>query len=92
MTLFISEKWFGGLLDPSGDVSVIAARHWPKSWPCQPSAGDLQWVGATHGPLHSAHPIHYRDEERHSGLSLCLTQSSGQSARKTSIRMCGTIL
>jgi hypothetical protein len=44
MTLFLNEKWFGGLLDTGADVSVIAARHWPKSWPCQPSAADLQGV------------------------------------------------
>jgi hypothetical protein len=31
-------------------VSVIAGRHWPKSWPCQHSADDLQGVGAAHGP------------------------------------------
>jgi hypothetical protein len=49
MTLFLNEKWFLGLLD-----SVIAARHWPESWPCQPSAADLQGVGATHGPLQTA--------------------------------------
>jgi hypothetical protein len=42
MTLFLNEKWFGGLLDTGADVSVVAARHWPKSWPCQPSADDLQ--------------------------------------------------
>jgi hypothetical protein len=42
---------FWGLLDTGADVSVVSARHWPKSWPCQPSAADLQGVGATHGPL-----------------------------------------
>jgi hypothetical protein len=55
--LFLNEKQFGGLLDTGGDVSVIAARHWSKSWPCQPSAADLQWVGAAHGPLQSAQQI-----------------------------------
>jgi hypothetical protein len=55
-------------LDTGADVSVIAARHWPKSWPCQPSAADLQGVGATHGPLQSAQHIRWRDKEGHSGL------------------------
>jgi hypothetical protein len=68
MTLFLNEKWFGGLLDTGADVSVIAARHWPKHWPCQPSASDLQGVGAVHSPLHSAQQICWRDVEGHSGL------------------------
>jgi hypothetical protein len=54
MTLFLNEKWFGGLLDTEVDFSVTAARHWLKSWPCQSSAADLQGLGATHGPLQSA--------------------------------------
>jgi hypothetical protein len=45
MTLFLHEKWFGGLLDTGADVSVIAARHWPKSWPCQPPAANLKGEG-----------------------------------------------
>jgi hypothetical protein len=49
MTLFLVEKQFGGLLDTGADVSVIAARHWPKSWPCQPSVPDMQGVRAARG-------------------------------------------
>jgi hypothetical protein len=55
-------------LDIGADVSVIAAAHWSKSWPCQPSASNLQGVGATHDPLQSAQQICWRDEEGHSGL------------------------
>jgi hypothetical protein len=62
MTLILNEKWFCGLLDLVL-TSVIAARHWPKSWPCQPSAADLQGVGAAHGPLQSAQQIHWKDEQ-----------------------------
>jgi hypothetical protein len=68
MTLFLNEKWFSGLLDTGADVSEIAARHWPESWPCQPSAADLQGVGAAHGPLQSSQQICWRDEEGQSGL------------------------
>jgi hypothetical protein len=50
MTLFLNEKQFWGLLDTGADVSVIAARHWPKSWPCQPSAANLQGVGPLMAP------------------------------------------
>jgi hypothetical protein len=50
MTLFLSKKWFGGLLDTGADVSVVATRHWPKSWPCQPSVADLQGVGPLMAP------------------------------------------
>jgi hypothetical protein len=57
MTLFLNEKWFWGLLDTGADVSVIAARHWAKSCPCQPSAADLLGVGAAHGRLQSAQQI-----------------------------------
>jgi hypothetical protein len=32
-TLFLNGKWFLGLLDTGAYVSVVAARHWPKSWP-----------------------------------------------------------
>jgi hypothetical protein len=39
-----------GLLETGADVSVIAARHWPKSWPCKPSAADLQGVGPLMAP------------------------------------------
>jgi hypothetical protein len=35
MTLFLNEKWILGLLDTGADVSVVAATHLPKSWPCQ---------------------------------------------------------
>jgi hypothetical protein len=28
---FLNERCFWGLLDTGADVSVIAARHWPKS-------------------------------------------------------------
>jgi hypothetical protein len=42
MTLFFNEKCFVGLLDTGADVSVIAARHWPKSWLCHHSAANLQ--------------------------------------------------
>jgi hypothetical protein len=83
MTLFLNEKWFWGLLDIGADVSVIAAQHWPKSLPCQPSAADLQGVGAAHGPLQSAQQIHWRDEEGH---SLCLRESASQSVGKRCIR------
>jgi dUTPase len=68
MTFFLDEKWFGGLLNTDADVSVIAARHWPKRWACQPSAAGLQGVKATHGPLQGAQQIHWRDDEEHSGL------------------------
>jgi hypothetical protein len=68
MTLFLNEKRFWGLLDTGADVSVIVARHWPKSYPCQPSAVNLQGVAAAHGPLQSAQQICWRDEEGHSGL------------------------
>jgi hypothetical protein len=68
MTLFLNEKWLWGLLNTGAEVSVIAARHWPKNWPCQPSSANLQWVGAAHGPLQSAQQICWRDEEGHSGL------------------------
>jgi hypothetical protein len=68
MTLFLNEKRFRGLLGTGADVSVIAARHWPKIWPCQPSVAVLQGVGAAHGPLQSAQQICWRDEEGHSGI------------------------
>jgi hypothetical protein len=61
-------KKFWGLLDTGADVSVIAAKHWPKSWSCQPSAAHLQDVRATHSPLQSAQQIRWRDEEGHSGV------------------------
>jgi hypothetical protein len=49
-TWFLNEKWFGGLLETGADVSVVAAGHWPKSWPCQPSAADLQGEGPLMAP------------------------------------------
>jgi hypothetical protein len=55
-------------LETGADVFEIAAEPWSKSWPCQPSAPDLQGVGATHDPLQSAQQIHWRDEEGHPGL------------------------
>jgi hypothetical protein len=64
MTLFLNEKWFLGLLDTGADVSVVAARHWPKSWPCQPSAAYLQGIGTTQ----NAQQVCWRNEEGHSGL------------------------
>jgi hypothetical protein len=83
MTLFLNEKLFGGFWILVL-ISVIAARHWPKSWPCQPSAADLQGVGAAHGPLQSAQQIGWRNKDGHSGLfcSLCLEQSSSQSGEE----------
>jgi hypothetical protein len=54
---------FWGILDTIANVFVVAARHWPKSWPYQPSAVNLQGVGATYGPLQSAQQICWRDEE-----------------------------
>jgi hypothetical protein len=54
MSLLLNEKCFVGLLDTGADVSVVAARNWPKRWPCKPSAADLQGVVATHGSLQSA--------------------------------------
>jgi hypothetical protein len=68
MTLFLIEKQFGGLLDTGADVSVIAARHWPKSWPCQPSAANLQGVRGYSWLPQSAQKIHWRDEEGQSEL------------------------
>jgi hypothetical protein len=64
MTLFLNEKCFLGLLDTGAEVSVIAAR----CWPCQPSAPNLQGVGAIHGLLKRVQQICWRDEEGHSGL------------------------
>jgi hypothetical protein len=70
MTLFLKEKQFLGLLDTGADVSVIAARHWPKSWPCQPSAANLQNVGTTNDPLQSAQQFLWRDERDTQGFLL----------------------
>jgi hypothetical protein len=47
-------------LDTGSDVSIIAARHWPKRWTCQPLLPIC--------PLKSAQQIHWNDEERHSGV------------------------
>jgi hypothetical protein len=65
MILFLNEKCFGGLLNAGADVSVVAARHWPKSWSCQPSAANLQGLEDTLGPLQSVQQIHWKDEEEH---------------------------
>jgi hypothetical protein len=56
-----------GTFGYGADVSVIAAKHWSKRWPCQPSTADLQGVGATHDPLQTGQ-ICGRDEEGHSEL------------------------
>jgi hypothetical protein len=55
-------------LDTGADVFVAADRHWAKSWPCQPSAGNLQGLGDTNGPLQNAQQIHWSDEEGHSEI------------------------
>jgi hypothetical protein len=57
MTLFLNTKRFWRLLDTGADVSVIAGRHWPESWSCQPSAADLQGVAATRDPLQRAQQL-----------------------------------
>jgi hypothetical protein len=62
MALFLNGKWFMGLLDTGADVSVIAERHWPSTWPCVQATADLKGVGSATAPLHNACAIPWHDE------------------------------
>jgi hypothetical protein len=59
-----------GLLDTGADVSVVAERHWPSTWPCVQATADLKGVVSATAPLQSACAISWHDDEGHSGTFL----------------------
>ncbi|XP_010635248.1 endogenous retrovirus group K member 21 Pro protein-like [Fukomys damarensis] len=67
LQLKLNGKTFQGLLDTGADVSVIAARHWPSSWPTKPTNIQLQGLGTQNAPLQSSVPIKWEDNDGHSG-------------------------
>jgi hypothetical protein len=70
MALFLNGKRFMGLLDTGADVSVVAERHWPSTWPCVQATADLKGVVSATAPLQSACAISWHDDEGHSGTFL----------------------
>lgn len=67
LTLWIQGKHFLGLLDTGADVSVIAHRHWPTSWPTTHTTTELQGIGQAQGPLQSLEILNWTDPDRQQG-------------------------
>lgn len=68
LILSINGKKFKGLLDTGADVSCIASRHWPDSWPRQDTVTQLQGIGAMQSPQRSSNYLNWEDEEGHKGV------------------------
>lgn len=65
--LTIKGKTIRGLLDTGADVSIIARKNWPSSWPLQESDNTLVGLGMMEVPPRSAEVLEWQDEEQHKG-------------------------
>ncbi|KAJ7414878.1 hypothetical protein WISP_81047 [Willisornis vidua] len=50
-----------GLLDTGADVTIIANRDWPESWPKEETAVRVSGVGGAQYPLRSRHFLSFTD-------------------------------
>lgn len=66
LTLKVEDRSFTGILDTGADVSVLAEKHWPKSWPKQAGTATLQGIGQAI-PQKSAKILKWRDPEGQTG-------------------------
>lgn len=67
LTLTLDGKPFKGLIDTGADVTIIAARHWPMSWPITDSVTHLKGIGQSTNPKQSSKILTWKDDEGNSG-------------------------
>ncbi|XP_046922331.1 endogenous retrovirus group K member 7 Pro protein-like [Lynx rufus] len=60
LTLHIQGVPFEGLVDTGADVSVIAQKNWPVTWPTQVTNIPIKGVGYASAPLQSSDYLHWR--------------------------------
>ena len=68
LELKLNGKSFQGVIETGADVSVIALRHWPKSWSLKMASADLQSVGQVSLPQQSARQLQWEDPKGNTGL------------------------
>lgn len=65
--LFIQGKPINGLLDTGADVSCIAGKDWPSSWPTHETPNNLVGLGKASNVTQSSQILHWKDEENATG-------------------------
>ena len=50
-------RQFPGLVDAGADVSIIASKHWPQSWPSQQVPTIITGIGTMSNIAQSACPM-----------------------------------
>ncbi|KAJ7411572.1 hypothetical protein WISP_102312 [Willisornis vidua] len=53
-----------GLLDTGADVTIIAVRDWPESWPKEETAVRVSGVGGALSPLRSKYILTFTDADK----------------------------
>ncbi|KAK1346861.1 hypothetical protein QTO34_000721 [Cnephaeus nilssonii] len=67
LTIELDRKIVKGLVDTGADATVISARYWPPSWPCEVSVTHLKGIGKSTNPKQSAKILTWKDTEGNSG-------------------------
>ena len=66
-TLKVNGKNVVGLLDTGADVSCIAGKDWPNSWPTQTTANELEGPGKAPSVVKISQILSWQEEEGHQG-------------------------
>ncbi|XP_012865420.1 PREDICTED: LOW QUALITY PROTEIN: endogenous retrovirus group K member 9 Pol protein-like [Dipodomys ordii] len=67
LKLSLEGKPFLGLLDTGADATVIARKHWPDSWPLEPTTTHLKGIGQIQDTLQSSKILNWADLEGNTG-------------------------
>lgn len=65
--LLIQGKPIDGLLDTGADVSCIAGKDWPSSWPTSETPNNLVGLGKATNVKQSSQILHWKNEENTTG-------------------------